>query len=42
MNMTVEEITLLGKIRLDHGLRGKIGISFEDHFEEIVRGILLT
>jgi len=40
--MTVKKIIPLGEIGLDHKLRGKIGIFFENHLKEIVRGILFT
>jgi len=40
--LLTKEIIPLGEIGLDHKLRGEIGISFGNHLEEIVRGILFT
>ena len=38
--MTVKEVIPLGEIGFDHKFC-EIGISFENHLKEIVRGILL-
>ena len=40
--MMVKEVIPLGEIGFNYEFRGEIGISFVDHLEETVKGILLT